>query len=1041
MYDEEKSSGYGGMDSGMDSTKLKSQRVDKLHRIFWDTIETTIEVQHHEVQRNDNRLNHHNHHYNNDDDKEEADASPYHKFSMMFLVNPSGIRKVSWDALSGLAILYSVVEVPFLIAFLGSNVSSDLTGLDLFVTAIFGIDIIISFNLPYNDPLTNKLIYDRAKIASGYLKMWFWIDCLATIPFDAITSSLPQTGGNNQHISGVRLVRILRLFRLAKVMKLSKKTQAKVKDLMEKWNIDPSLVSGTALLLQIFFVAHLIGCFWFFISTRAIADSASNHGDDVTVWAPIRTWATEFGTVVDGVETPYINTDLSTQYIAALYWTSYTIFTVGYGDIRPTNTGERLYALLTMLVGSLLFGAIIAKVREVIESRNLIIKETARKEEALKGFLEDKTISKVLKFETKDAYLYYMKLRPNLAENGLYNELPPNLSIRLVEHAYQREITQIDVLRDFFDRAFVASIMVHSRPFMAPLGQVIYDEGDVAECMCFILRGSVRITRGTPTRKKDALLGYATAGNFFGDFEYYRSSLRVARFQCVRNCTMYSIDFEHIRRAVEDHFDAGVKFLSFMKSRYDNFQRVLKSTGKVAEKKKQAARPGSLARKMSVIAKVDGENASPPLKQFSTTFHSVLADAKRTTQALGLKASITGSPTMSPRGDNTAGPFANKQNSVKPLPPTSLPPLIKNFSLFGSNPRIKPDKGDLSRSVHNVKSTSGGSFWVDGEQVVNESEDDQMATEAVMNFAMGAAAYVAKYPVVAGLNKQGKDLVTEKPMAYFHGKLIIHPNHPIKLAWDTFLGCLIIYSLIVIPMQMAFDSLYNGDSGPGLLVFDYVIDGLFFMDMIVNCNTAYYSDKADAFILERDRIRRHYNRSGWMFIDLLSCVPFDAIVYAAVQTSTRSTSSVQLVKVTRLLRLLKLMKILNFSKFLNHLEEILNVSPSMVNLVTTMVQVLFISHLVCCMWWGLSNEFDGYAWFDSTEQVSTYPFHTVPIHLVCEPYQHTSSTHSINPPYQPILSTHLINPSYQPILSTHPINPSYQATLSSPFKIFPIIPL
>ena len=969
-----KEQGYGG-DGMMDSTKIKSARTDKLHRIFWDTIETTIEVQHHEVLRKDHRPNqHHHHHHQLEDEKEEKETSSFHKFSSMFLVNPSGIRKVTWDAISGLAILYSVVEVPFLIAFLGSNVSTQLTGLDLFVTAIFAIDIIISFNLTYNDPITNKLVTDRIKIAAGYMKMWFWIDCLATIPFDTIASSLPSSG-NTQHISGVRLVRILRLFRLAKVFKFSKKTQAKVKDLMEKWNIDPSLISGTALLLQIFFVAHLIGCFWFFISTRTIAESASGKGDDYIVWGPIRTWANQFGTTdVNGVFTSYANADLSTQYIASLYWTSYTIFTVGYGDIHPTNTGERFYALLTMLVGSLLFGAIIAKVREVIESRNLIIKETARKEEALKGFLEDKAISKVLKFEAKDAYTYYMKLRPNLAENGLYNELPPNLSIRLVEHAYQREISQIDLFRDFFDRAFVASIMVHSRPFMTQVGQVIYEEGDVAECMCFILRGSVRITRVTPSKQRDALLGYATAGNFFGDFEYYRSSLRTARFQCVRNCTMYSIDYEHIRKAVEDHFDAGVKFLSFMKSRYDNFQRVLKATGKVAEKKKHG-RPGSLARKGSVLlaqAATGEDNFPTPIskRQFSTTFSSVLSDAKKATAVIGLKASITGSPSMSPRG-TTAGPFANKQNSFKPVP-TTLPPLIKRISLFGSSGlTTASDKGEaaLSRSVHAVKSSSAGSFWVDGEQVVNENEDDQMATEAVMNFAMGAAAHVAKYPVVAGLNKQGKDQVTEKPMAYFHSKMIFHPNHPIKLAWDTFLGCLIIYSLIAIPMQMAFDSLYEGDSGPGLLIFDYVIDGLFFMDMIVNCNTAYYSDKADAFILERFRIRRHYSRSGWMLIDLLSCVPFDAVVYAAVQNSSRSTSTVQLVKVTRLLRLLKLMKILNITKFMNHLEEILNVSPSMVSLVTTMVQVVFISHLVCCMWWGFCKEFDGNAWFDSTDQV------------------------------------------------------------------------
>ena len=50
-----------------------------------------------------------------------------------------------------------------------------------------------------------------------------------------------------------------------------------------------------------------------------------------------------------------------------MYWTFFTLLTVGYGDIHPTNTGERFYALMTMIMGSLMFGAIIAKVRPNIE--------------------------------------------------------------------------------------------------------------------------------------------------------------------------------------------------------------------------------------------------------------------------------------------------------------------------------------------------------------------------------------------------------------------------------------------------------------------------------------------------------------------------------------------------------------------------------------------------------------------------------------------------------------------------------------------------
>jgi len=63
------------------------------------------------------------------------------------------------------------------------------------------------------------------------------------------------------------------------------------------------------------------------------------------------------------------------QYIRAtlsFHHLRYTYYWLG--DIHATNTGERAYSIMTMLLGAMMFGAIIAKVREVIETRNLLSK-------------------------------------------------------------------------------------------------------------------------------------------------------------------------------------------------------------------------------------------------------------------------------------------------------------------------------------------------------------------------------------------------------------------------------------------------------------------------------------------------------------------------------------------------------------------------------------------------------------------------------------------------------------------------------------------
>lgn len=43
-------------------------------------------------------------------------------------------------------------------------------------------------------------------------------------------------------------------------------------------------------------------------------------------------------------------------YVASLYWSVLTLTTVGYGDIVPTNDGERLFTVFVMLAGAYYFG-------------------------------------------------------------------------------------------------------------------------------------------------------------------------------------------------------------------------------------------------------------------------------------------------------------------------------------------------------------------------------------------------------------------------------------------------------------------------------------------------------------------------------------------------------------------------------------------------------------------------------------------------------------------------------------------------------------
>ena len=121
--------------------------------------------------------------------------------------------------------------------------------------------------------------------------------------------------------------------------------------MLEKSCVSPSVMSVVILMFQIFLFAHILGCFWFFISTDSVTGATSSNDPSVT--NTVLTWATVYGCD---------QADKGSQYIISLYWTFQTLLSVGYGDIHPTNTPERAYGFLVMLLGGLMFGSIIAKV-------------------------------------------------------------------------------------------------------------------------------------------------------------------------------------------------------------------------------------------------------------------------------------------------------------------------------------------------------------------------------------------------------------------------------------------------------------------------------------------------------------------------------------------------------------------------------------------------------------------------------------------------------------------------------------------------------
>ena len=234
---------------------------------------------------------------------------------------------------------------------------------------------------------------------------------------------------------------------------------------------------------------------------------------------------------------------------------------------------------------------------------------------------------------------------------------------------------------------------------------------------------------------------------------------------------------------------------------------------------------------------------------------------------------------------------------------------------------------------------------------------------------------VRKYPAKHEKYKRVTDEIEELPIETFTAHWLLFPSGPYKIAWDAFIGILIFYSVLVVPMQIGFISFDDTSGADGITYMEYALDFVFLFDIIASFNTAYYASEEEAYVIIRPKIAVHYLKT-WFWVDFLSTVPFDLIVTAASGNSSKHTKLVQLVKVLRLLRILRLLKIVNFQQIMNMLEDQFAVPAVTFKLVDMFFRIILVSHIMACVWWGLTSQaIDGDMWhYTSGDNLNTSGF-------------------------------------------------------------------
>ena len=469
------------------------------------------------------------------DTKQETDTKVRKKH---FLINPktSKFFKV-WSVLLFLILLYTLTITPYLVCFL-DDVNTSLNYFNLFVDIFFCFDILVNMCLIYKNNEGN-LITDRNVIIKHYLKTWFFIDLISSIPFQFIEQKYIK--GNYNKL--FRLLRLPRLYKLFKVFRMNRligvfKKYSCVKKLLHVIRDHSGILNLLKFSITVTILVHIMGCLWYF--TAKYNDFSPD------------TWVTRHG---------YINSDTTTLYITSIYFVFTTLTTVGYGDIFAFTTEERVFALIIMSFGSAFYSYTISNLSTImasIDSRTLNMKARIS---ALNEFSKATKLPEELKQRIKSHILlnYEENIFSWFDLDALMNELPSNLRNDVSLQMYHSTVSKIFFFQDK-DPGFISYMVPKLRSISLQPGDTLYKEHDYPDEVYFMTRGKVNLLISEIAFKT------YVEGSYFGEVEILENK--------TRSCT------------VKAHKD-GADFLVLSKQ---NFLKTLEEFPKIAEELKETAK-------------------------------------------------------------------------------------------------------------------------------------------------------------------------------------------------------------------------------------------------------------------------------------------------------------------------------------------------------------------------------------------------------------------------------------------------------------------
>ncbi|XP_061111998.1 potassium/sodium hyperpolarization-activated cyclic nucleotide-gated channel 1-like [Conger conger] len=447
----------------------------------------------------------------------------------VWIIHPYSDFRFYWDLLMLCLMMGNLIILPVGITFFENANSLAWIIFNVVSDTLFLADLVFNFRTGILKEDNSEIILDPLIIRRQYLRGWFVVDFISSIPVDYIflvvdlevlmDSELYRTA---RALRIVRFTKILSLLRLLRLSRLIRYIHQWEEIFHMTYDLASAVVRIVNLIGMMLLLCHWDGCLQFLVPML------QDFPEDCWV-----------------AKNHMVNITWSVQYSYALFKAMSHMLCIGYGAQAPQSMTDVWLTMLSMIVGATCYAMFLGHATTLVQSLDSSRRQYHEKYKQVEEYMSFHKLPSDMRQKIHEYYEHRYQGKM-FDEENILGELSEPLKEEIVSFNCRSLVDNMPLFANA-DPNFVLAVLTKLRFEVFQPGDLIIREGTVGYKMFFIQHGCVSVI--THSNKETKL----SDGSYFGEICLLTKGRRTASVRADTYCRLYSLSVDSFNEVLEEH--------------------------------------------------------------------------------------------------------------------------------------------------------------------------------------------------------------------------------------------------------------------------------------------------------------------------------------------------------------------------------------------------------------------------------------------------------------------------------------------------------